>query len=396
MPENTVVYLDSNDYSSLSEINLNETQTGLRSKLLSLRNASDLMFTFSGAHISEMSPLDQLHASAAIRRTTLLADLCKRNAMISFDRLMKAELENLVARKSERVAAIDTNGQWFPELGNLISPLDELDIAGTVRKQSEEEGLNRKSRRMLKSTMINKQGGFRSNVEKLGGEVDLKDLISRVPMRPCDVRVLKKYVLGTASRDEADAAFLESLRDPSFMVQWFTAHHDRLGAIGNWVRNPSQNLLDTMEFHLAILRRRLAAMPEEESAAALSSFNGAYWTKAQNQGVLDIVNRLILDLLPGESECNDLALINEYCPGISTFLRTLYSSVRNSFGKNPRAMSKSDFVDALHAMYVPYVSYFRADRYMAPIIRPHAQRFGTQVFGGVGELLTALESRHLK
>jgi hypothetical protein len=174
------------------------------------------------------------------------------------------------------------------------------------------------------------------------------------------------------------------------MMQWFAEHHDRLGAVGEWVRRPARNLLDTMQSHFNEIRGRLSEMPLEEREKALSTLSGAYWAKVQNTGLLEIVNRLIRSLLPGESVCDDVVLVDQYCPGISICLRTLYSSVRNSFGVNPRAMSHSDFVDALHAMYVPYVSFFRADRYMAHIIRPHAERFGTKVFGSLDELVDSV------
>lgn len=392
MPDRKVVYLDSNDYSILSEPKLDARLAGLREKLLSLKDHTDLMFAFSGVHISEMSPVGQYHADAAIRRTTLLALLCRRNAMISFDRLIRAELEKLVTGSAMPVAAIDTNGEWFPDFGSLISPLNDLNIDAVVQQQAEEAAMNRKARRMLKSTMVSKKGVFRLNVEKLHGRMDHHELIDKVPMRPRDARVLQRYVLGRATRAEADAAFRESLRDPSYMIQWFTEHHDRLGAVGEWVRRPARNLLDTMQGHFNDIRGRLSEMPLEEREKALGTLSGAHWAERQNTGLLEIVNRLIRSLLPGAPGCDDVVLVDQYCPGISTCLRTLYSSVRNSFGVNPRAMSHSDFVDALHAMYVPYVSFFRADRYMTHIIRPHAERFGTKVFGSLAELVDAVDT----
>lgn len=390
MSDRKIVYLDSSDYSVLSEPKLDAKRTGLKEKLLQLNDRTDVMFAFSGVHISEMSPVAQHHADAAIRRTNLLALLCRRNAMISFDRLIRAELERLVTRSATPVAAIDTDGQWFPEFGSLISPLNDLNIEAVAQQQAEEAAMNRKARRMLKSAMVSKKGGFRSNFEKLHGRMDYRELTDKIPMRPRDARVLQRYILGRATRAEADAAFLESLRDPSYMMQWFAEHHDDLGAVGEWVRRPARDLLATMQSHFNEIRGRLSKMSLEERDKTLSTISGAHWTKLQNTGLLEIVNRLIRSFLPGEPGCDDVVLVDKYCPGLSTCLRTLFSSVRNSFGVNPRTMSGSDFVDALHAMYVPYVSFFRADRYMAPIIRPHAERFGTRVVGELDEMVDAV------
>ncbi|MNW11681.1 hypothetical protein D3C71_2091900 [compost metagenome] len=54
-------------------------------------------------------------------------------------------------------------------------------------------------------------------------------------------------------------------------------------------------------------------------------------------------------------------------------------------------MKASDFVDIIHALYIPYVSYFRADKYMCSILQPFANRFGTQVVASPAKLIAALE-----
>ncbi|WP_426619490.1 hypothetical protein ACP3TY_06090 [Pseudomonas rustica] len=389
MPE-SIIYLDSNDYSALSKMNLSESEALVRSSLLSLKASGRAVFAFSGAHISEMAPLDQAYADAAIRRTGLLKDLCERNAMISFDRLIKAELESLIALRSDRIHVMDTNGQWFPEFGALVSPLDSLDISGTLNKQAQDASLNRKERRALKATTLSKSGNFRSNISHIG-KPNLDEFIETFPMRPKDAQVLHNYVMGKASRKKADEALLESLRDPTYMTQWFREHHHKLGAIGEWVRRPAQNLIKTIEANLEDLRNLLISMPADNRATTLSSFNNSFWVKTQNKGILDIVNKLLTTWVPGAPACRDISLVDQYCPGLSTCLRGVYRSVRNSFGTGTRVMKHSDFVDAIHALYVPYVTFFRADAYMASILQPLAKRFGTQVHSSTGSLVKALE-----
>ncbi|KIH85763.1 hypothetical protein UCMB321_0130 [Pseudomonas batumici] len=41
--------------------------------------------------------MEQQYVSAGVTRTALMVELCGRTTMISYDRLMKAELTNLVA-----------------------------------------------------------------------------------------------------------------------------------------------------------------------------------------------------------------------------------------------------------------------------------------------------------
>lgn len=120
-----LIYLDSCDYSALSKPQLVESEAQQLATLKALKLSGDALFVFSGAHISEMSPLDQ-QSTAAVERTNLLVELCGRNTVISFDRLMKAELSRLVARGPQPMDVFDRNGEWFPDMGSLMSPLDEI------------------------------------------------------------------------------------------------------------------------------------------------------------------------------------------------------------------------------------------------------------------------------
>lgn len=387
----TLVYLDSCDYSALSKPQLTESEAQHLATLKALKLSGKVLFVFSGAHISEMSPLDQQYSTAAVERTSLMVELCGRNTLISFDRLMKAELSRLVARSSQPVNVLDSNGEWFPDMGSLMNPLDELDVVGKLRQEMEKHALNRKMRRMVKAGTTNKSGRLRSDVEKRFGHGDYSELVNKVPMRPRDFTVLKNYVLGRATRGEANKAFLESLRDPSYMAQWFIHHHQQLGPIVEWVRRPARHLMESCEATITELREQLAKLPESDRAAAIKCVSGTNWEKLKQQGMIDIVNRLLTLVLPGASACDNTKDIEDYCPGIHVCINTFYDSLQNSFTERPRVMKASDFVDIIHALYIPYVSYFRADRYMCSVIQPLVpKRFGTQVVASPGKLFTAL------
>lgn len=392
VPKPTIVYLDSNDYSTLSESALDERSEGLRSRLKALRSLPDVTFAFSAAHISEMAPVQDQYAEAGVRRTSLLVDLCGRNAMISFDRLIKAELTNLVSKGSEPVQAVDTNGEWFPDFRSLITPVDALDIAGIVNKTAQESNLNRQARRALKRQMINKDGSLRSTLDQMLQQDNIAQALEQFPMRDADARILMQYVAGSATRAQANTAFLESLRDPSFMARWFINHHAKLGAVGAWVRDPAQKLINTLQATLAEWHTRLAGLDDENRRDALQFFNGTKWARTVDENLLGTANRLLGEILPTAGVCNDVRQVEKYCPGLTIGIRTLYESLRRSTGDSPRKLMNSDFVDAVHAMYVPYVSMFRADKYMASIIAPLAKPCGTAVYSKISQLVEALEA----
>jgi hypothetical protein len=312
--------------------------------------------------------------------------------MISFDKLIRAELHSLVSRSPTPVNALSAEGEWFPDLGSLITPADSLDTEKIFREVTKDENLNRHERRKLKRLMLNKKGMFRSGVENTVGLPDPSEILSLYPMRPADARVLTNYVLGKATRVEADRAFLESLRDPSFMSQWFVEHHDKLGAVGEWVRAPSKRLIGSMQGVVDQWKLQIAELSSEERKGALCLLSGGHWASLQEKHLLSLVNRMLLDVAPEAHPCTDIKLVETYCPGMVVCVRTMYASLRQSFTHNGRQMKESDFVDAVHAMYIPYVSMFRADRHMASIISPLAKAYGTQVFSTIQELVNTLQT----
>ena len=391
----TFVYLDSCDYSALSKPQLAESEAQQLATLKALKRSGDAVFVFSLAHISEMSPLDHQHSTGAVSRTKLLVDLFCRNTVISVDRLMKAELSRLVARNPQPVGVIDTNGQWFPDMGSLISPLDELDLVAKVQEETDKYAFNRKTRRMLKSSVTNKRGNIRNEMKDGASRMDYSDLTDRVPMRLQDFTVIKNFALGRASREEAEKAFLESLRDPSYMAQWFIHHHHQLGAIVEWVRRPAKEIQENCNETAKELREQLAEFPVTDRAEARKRLSGTPWAELKQRGMINIVNRQLKILLPGSPVCDDISAIEEYCPGIFVCLSALFDSLQHSHAERYREMKASDFVDFIHALYIPYVSYFRADKYMCSILQPLAKRFGTQVVASPAKLITELpEPKH--
>lgn len=389
--QNRIIYLDSCDYSHLSHPNLDMAKSEQLAALRALKNSGDAIFVYSGVHISEMSPLDQQYANAAVTRTKLMVELCGRSTMVSCDRLIHAELNCLVTRDLKPVNVLDTNGSWFPDFGSLINPLDELDFNGKIKEEADSQHLNRKQRRMVSATMMN-NAGVRRNFPHRAIELDMTELLTKYPMRPRDLVVFKNYIIGKATREQVNEAFLESLRDPTFMSKWFISHHHQLGAIVEWVRKPAQELLDICSKTLMVLSESLAKLPEAERANVMKGVSGELWTDLRKMATLEIVNRLLARHWPDAAGCEDVALVEQYCPGIFVFLNGFYNSLRNSLGTNGRVLKRSDFVDIIHALYIPYVSFFRADRYMCGVLQPLATRFGTQVVESPAKLILALDA----
>lgn len=107
--------------------------------------------------------------------------------------------------------------------------------------------------------------------------------------------------------------------------------------------------------------------------------------------LIGIGNRFAEELQPGAKLMS--ADIDTHCPGLSTGIRTLHTSWRSITFAKPRKPKDSDFVDALHAVYAPYVDVFRADGFMADYVSKQVTRFPTLVVPKLSGLPEALRRR---
>ncbi|MCC8361702.1 hypothetical protein LK996_01205 [Lysobacter sp. A6] len=386
------VYLDSSDFSHLSDPRATASLRTTRDRLLALARNENVRFVFSAAHMSEMAPVEARHAHYATERTDLLVALCRRNCLVSFDRLMKAEVSRLTTRSTAPVEAIVDDGTWFPDIAQIVTPVQALGAANAVKRAGQDRGLNRKQRRTLQGSAL-KGGRFRPRAIDDVAESTLDDILRVYPMRRQDADVLLQFMAGRASAAQAEEAFLESLRDPSWMMRWFADHHDRLGQIGEWVRGPARNRAAQMAKAAEAVTRAMEAEERNGGRSSLAvHFTAAGWGREQDTLLLSAVKRLIdqEDALP--LNWADATDVDTYCPGISTGFRVMHSSLRSAFGARARTPGPSDFVDAVHAMYAPYVDLFRSDRYMSPITARHATKYNTEVVAKIEDVPSRVEA----
>jgi hypothetical protein len=274
-----LVYLDSSDYSALSDPRQQtDSIRDIRSELLRLGAERQVKYAFSGANLSEMAPLSSKHANAATCRAELLVELCKRTALISFDRVMKAELERALKFDSDPVDVISECAEWYPEQDDFLSPVAWADLAKEIDDEIKSKGVNRQQRRKMKRQL------FKSNrpsplmnqwLANNSQSHDYTDFLRLYPMRPEDAKTIASYVLGNATKADAERAFLESLRDPSWMMRWFWANSDKLTPVVEWLRGPAKSMTNAMR-DMAEAAKKVRKL-EFESGGSNHSFNRKQW-----------------------------------------------------------------------------------------------------------------------
>lgn len=389
------VYLDSSDLSVLSEPD--GTTGGLaaiREQIRAFVDRREIICCFSGIHLSEAAPLQPIYADAAERRASLLVDLCGKNALLSLDRLVCAEIRHALGLLKALPDMHSASGEWYPDGAADISPVGAVALAGELRDAIRKGARNRKSRRAATAKAL-KQGsvrpGMRSQMANYAREFSLDEILEQYPMREDDARILARYAVGDATKSEAERAFMASLQDPRWMMRWFERHHDRLVRFIEWARNPAKSIVESFK----PLAKHAAQIHRDDAVAgtsvAATLFSSSKWGSWQDELLIGVVTTIANKV--GISTPSDFRpeIVDARCPGLSTGVRSLHSAWRLSVARTPRRVQPSDFVDALHAMYAPYVDVFRTDSFMAPVVSKFAERFGTVVVGKLVELPAAIE-----
>lgn len=317
-----------------------------------------------------MAPLDAQYAAFASARAELLVRLCHRNALVSFERLLALEVAGLRDRTGPPANVYSTTGDWFPDLSDDISPVSRRDRAEAITRAVADQGLNRQQKRQFKRQQ-------KSLLSKASKELDPGQIAAEYPMRPEDAVVLRDYFAGVASHERAREAFLASLRDPSWMMQWFARHFDSVSHVAEWVRRPARELRGRLAQSAEEIRQVIEQASELReqmhqlriSTELLPDVPHLDPQRLADDAALGIVKNLSRSLLGAEIDNVPVNEIRRYTPGLTTATNTLARVAHQSTGRTPRKMKDSDFVDVLHSLYAPYVDVFRADGFMAPLVR---------------------------
>jgi hypothetical protein len=390
-----IVYLDSSDYSLLSDPRRRTSElSALLNQLYRWIQDGRVKCVFSGTHLSEMAPLDSGVADAATRRASLLADLCGRHALVSQERLFEGELRFALGLLDQLPCPFNDNAEWFPEGSADVFPVETFEIGPEIQSTIASLQLNRQARR--KAERFAFRGGkprakLNESLKKNARTNSLDEILQKYPMRPEDARTLGRYVVGDASAADAREAFLNSLRDPRWMMQWFSQHHGKLTPFIEWIRAPARTMIESFNQvaeHAARLRNIDRTLG---TATADELFTPKQWMQWQDETLAAVSMRLLRTLLNEYRDDIQASTIDLSCPGLSTGIRSLHSAWWTATTKTPRSACLSDFPDAMHACYAPYVDVFRADSFMAPYIARQSSRFRTIIVPKLAELVPRLQ-----
>ncbi|WP_353177600.1 hypothetical protein [Delftia acidovorans] len=387
------VYLDSQDYSTLSNSILSEDLRSIKEKLMEYANSGVVSFYFSSLIVSEASPSESAAIQHAIRRGDFLTEICKRNALRFNHDVINDEVRLLVESGNERVNAICANGDWFPAIEFPEAPSLTKMAKVAIQNEVVSRNLGRKERRAAERKVI-KNGGMKPEMRKallaISAASYVNGVMEKYPMQPWHAEVLSRYCLGEATKDEAAEAFRDSLRDPCWLMRWFVTEEELAIPLVSLVRKPGREIGERI--------RWLISLAEDirgiEDILEVSPLSRANWGSLVDKGLIDISTSVAEHLFPDWRGQFDAKTVAAKCPGLTAMIGSIYSSMWDNVSGSRKALpSDSQFPDAMHAVYAPYVDLFRADRYMAPHIQKHVGVGGAQVVSKLADLPKAIEQR---
>jgi hypothetical protein len=391
-------YLDSQDYSTLSDPKgWTSEKSQIRDALLNFAKEKSVKFVFSAAAISEAVPISPETSKLAELKAELLVQLCGTNALISFDRVVSAETEALAKGFGAPATILDPHGNWFPKINTLDVPHSPIKyMQEQMERALMETGMSRQqSRTAVRKNIKNgaPRGEFKKHMDSQNIELLAAEFSKPFPMKSEHAEMVVRFWLGRATEAEFDKALNEGLRDPHHMMKWFTTSHALASPISDIVRRPGRELGAHLRELVALAVRHAALLKEGDTDAAPMGKDGEIlqrWGEQQDNQLVNLVQRV--------AQAKGISLknvtpkgVDKFCPGISATIRSLYSSAWDNVAAGRKEeLSDSQPVDALHAMYAPYVCVFRADRYMAPHIQKQVKRHGTIVVSRLSDLVQTL------
>lgn len=378
-----IVYLDSSDYSVLSDPARETSEVrDIRQQLLAWARAGSVDFRYSQVHISEMAPLREDKIEEAVLRVGLLCKLCGTSCLVGYWELLQLEKLRL-GRKDPRFGTVFSNkGEWFSGIDQTVSrTLEEiskakLEVSNLLKSMTKSRVHLRASEKLI-----------RQHAQPV-----ITALEREIPLRPGNGQVFGRYMIGDVPERDLRRALDAAFREPVWMIRWLHKNFNTMGPALGFLRGPSIGFLSDMtslRTWVEDVRKKGFEEHDEKSLAEVDEISiDALLTAAirTSQTVFDVPIPHLAD------SSVDMDALKACAPGLLTAMRTsIQVSLAGTTKEKSRKPLGSDFLDILHSFYAPYVHVFRADRYMAPVVQKSLGTCTTQVVGSIADVVPAVE-----
>jgi hypothetical protein len=413
------VYLDSSDIDNLSDSRKLARDSRLPEAVESLKELSAngvAEFRFSFFHIIELAHVEETSKPFALKRATLVKELCGSKALLNSDALWRFEALSLVqdnepesARGAKARVYID-DFSWLPpsvvETSNQLVDSMIKDLKRRIGERTtetlDEIGSNRKTRRAMIKKILGKRG-----VTELGAQIAERtpDLFMdgwkrKLPLtkRFWEQDLPLRFLNHKISLEELRAECLAGFGDIDNFIGW-CIDLPSISHLTKTIRSnePAQHIEDLLEegWHREQQAKELLHLlePKAQVRHALKAVHGMLQdatapdlalARVSNLGQLrqsnnDWFRRRGVGDQEWESRVARSAL--GALPSMDVFLRMAGAQFQKLavLSKEARKYKPSDLADLLHCQYLPYVDFFRADDYTRSLINGFDNSYRTKL-----------------
>lgn len=363
------VYLDSSDYSKLSDANraLSDGEINALKWIQDAVSRGDIEVRYSIVHVIEACHRDVSSKQMAMARAALMKELSGDKVLLPFTEVVASEVEPREVRRGSGVAR-DDHGRWYPAIN--IGVEIRSNVRSLVSKEFMERGANRALRRAARGHLA-KQSRRRALVDSvLRDQTGLESLcvVYGVPRRLAKTDIFKQML----DEDMSEMAIRKRVLSELFDVTHFVNDYiDRFEGT-TLIRNVAYKIGSQLVASVMSLRESLRVLRIQDVKDAQSTIESAKeaWRAQFSRFPQEIVKRICEKQ---ESEHGKGSTDRSgYHPGLDVMADLMYVWFSDAMGSGQaigRQPTASDAGDLMHAFYAPYVDIWRGDRYASAIVK---------------------------
>lgn len=358
------IYLDSSDFSYLSNpVGDQEKKFTIKNKLKGWVDSGKVEIRYSMTHIMEALPTQERAMELGRQRLSCIQELCGKKVFLDQITLIADEL---LPQKKQCV--LNDNGCWFPLLAFLDGLFDQDEGTAT---------LNRKERRILAAE-------FRKSKGDLDLAREQEKLIAQFPVtRSGASRILRNPNNSVVLQ----SVMVESLSDLPNLFSWHEKHWQMQTEFSNILRESGIGIRDVFIDAASELKAYYQQQQVlGQSDKVVDQKIKAFLENLKSDALRDLVESLSDELA---RSLESVAIGKETTPMLLILSSLMMHHIQSSVipRQRSRAPKSSDLGDVMHALYLPYVDFFRADAATAHAIASQRFGFDAQIVTSLDELI---------
>lgn len=384
-----LVYLDSQDYSRLTDPR-HASAPALQSAAQKIRRSADSgahQYPFSNLHVQEAVHHDDRGKELAVGRARFMNEISHKNVFAPLEQLIQIEVASALRELGVEVCNARTYGDVVRNDG-IWWPWEFMAEEGRFDLKS--EALAPASADFMRTADRKQRRAFQRNLhalEKRAMQATMKDVASFVknlveafPESPKlrDQNFIRSFLLGKVDKSEFYNAMMVGALDLETYVGWVIDRMDSGKGTANYLKVCGYELATKLEVLLASFNfpARFKGNHELEEAYERARM-------AHMNSMADGLRRALVGMgakLLAENGCIQdaekvITLLHAYTgssmPGIDVCRSccAVWIGLLTAPSESRQKPLRSDVLDMLHAIYLPYVDVFRADARFTNILR---------------------------